>query len=160
MLLTGAAMLAGVLGGAQDPLQPLGFLHGKVATNSTVPKSGFERIHSVAELDQRIAAAATRNQPVMLDFYADWCDSCKEMEKLTFADTRVRAKLAHVLLLQADVTANSDEDAALLRRFDLFGPPGIVFFGPDVKEKTARIIGYEAPEEFLPVLNQALGFAH
>ena len=87
--------------------------------------AGFVRIHSVAELEQKLQAPG---KPVMLDFYADWCVSCKEMEALTFSDVRVKPKLDRMLLLQVDVTANSAEHKALLRRFHLFGPPGIIFF--------------------------------
>ncbi len=91
----------------------------------------------------------------MLDFYADWCVSCKEMEHLTFQDEGVKNAFARMLLLQADVTANSAEDAALLKRFGLFGPPGIIFFDLHGKEiENARVIGYQPPERFLPVLIQ------
>ncbi|MDR2001212.1 MAG: protein-disulfide reductase DsbD, partial [Zoogloeaceae bacterium] len=131
MLLTGAAMLAGVFGGAKDPLQPLDFLRGKAAQESAAPKLAFERVHSIAELDRRVNEAAARHQPVMLDFYADWCATCKEMEKFTFADAQVQARLSGVLLLQADVTETTEDHAALLKRFTLFGPPGIIFFDPD-----------------------------
>src|SRR5207248_10246605 len=86
---------------------------------------GFTPVASNAELDRKLAASG---KPVMLDFYADWCVSCKEMEKFTFSDPQVRARLDGMLLLQADVTAASDEDRALLKRFSLFGPPGIIFF--------------------------------
>lgn len=93
----------------------------------------------------------------MLDFYADWCVSCKEMEKFTFSDAQVRAKLAGVRLLQADVTANSDDDKALLQRFGLFGPPGIIFFGGDGKERhDVRVVGYQPANDFLNTLGQAL----
>jgi thiol:disulfide interchange protein DsbD len=89
----------------------------------------------------------------MLDFYADWCVSCKEMEKFTFSDPAVRAKLDGMLLLQADVTASSDADRALLKRFALFGPPGIVFFDERGREiKGLRVIGYQAPKRFLATL--------
>jgi thiol:disulfide interchange protein DsbD len=157
LLLTGMAMLAGVLGGAKDPLQPLGFLRGAASTGSATPTLAFERIHSVAELDRRVAEAAMRSQPVMLDFYADWCTDCKDMEKLTFADVKVQARLAGVLLLQADVTETSEDSTALLKRFGLFGPPGIIFFGPDGKgTPSARVIGYQAPDKFLVSLDKAL----
>lgn len=152
LLLGGAAMLAGVLGGARDPLQPLGFLKSGVAAESAGPR--FERVRSVAELDARLASA---KRPVMLDFYADWCVSCKEMERFTFADPKVAARLQQFVLLQADVTANSAEDAALLKRFGLFGPPGIIFFTPQGKERDAlRVVGYEPAERFLPTLDNAL----
>jgi thiol:disulfide interchange protein DsbD len=157
MLLAGTAMLAGVLGGARDPLQPLGFLRSEAAPAGVSPRLTFERIGSLAELDGRVAEAAARGQPAMLDFYADWCVSCKEMEKFTFSDPRVQGRLAGVLLLQADVTATSEDDIALLKRFGLFGPPGIIFFGHDGKENPAvRVVGYQAPELFLASLGKAL----
>jgi len=93
---------------------------------------------------------------VMLDFYADWCVSCKEMEAFTFSDPKVRAQLDQMLLLQADVTANTDEDKALLKRFSLFGPPGIIFFDAEGREiKGLRVIGYQNAERFLKTLSLA-----
>jgi thiol:disulfide interchange protein DsbD len=154
MLLGGAAMLLGMLGGARDPLQPLGFLRGE-AVAGVSPGLTFERVKTTAHLDARIANAAARGQPVLLDFYADWCVSCKEMEKFTFTDPQVKAKLAGTLLLQADVTANNDDDKALLKRFGLFGPPGIIFFGGDGKEITGvRVIGYQPAPQFLSTLGR------
>jgi thiol:disulfide interchange protein DsbD len=89
----------------------------------------------------------------MLDFYADWCVSCKEMEKLTLSDPRVRAELDRMLLLQADVTAANEADRALLKRFSLFGPPGIIFFDSQGRELSdLRVIGYQPPERFLKTL--------
>jgi len=91
----------------------------------------------------------------MLDFYADWCVSCKEMEKFTFSDSRVQEKLAGMLLLRADVTANDDDDKALLGRFKLFGPPGIIYFGRDGKEISGvRVVGYQPATQFLSTLAQ------
>ena len=92
----------------------------------------------------------------MLDFYADWCVSCKEMEAFTFTDPRVRAQLDNMLLLQADVTANTDAHKALLKRFSLFGPPGIVFFDERGGEmKGVRVIGYQNADRFLKTLSLA-----
>ena len=150
MLVCGAALLVGALSGATDPLQPLsGFRSGdKVGTTG---KTGFLRIRTLAELDARIASAG---KPVMLDFYADWCVSCKEMERDTFSDRAVQQRLGGWLLLQADVTAHSDEDKALLARFRLFGPPGIIFFDSSGKEiDNVRVIGYQKPEDFLRTLS-------
>ena len=94
----------------------------------------------------------------MLDFYADWCVSCKEMERFTFSDERVKARFRDMLLLQADVTANSPEHAALLKRFRLFGPPGIIFFDREGREIQAlRVIGFQPAERFAAVLDQAIG---
>ena len=104
----------------------------------------------MAELDARIKSAG---KPVMLDFYADWCVSCKEMERFTFSDARVQQKLSSWTLLQADVTANSEEDKALLARFKLFGPPGIVFFDSKGNEiVSTRIVGYQNAIDFLQTL--------
>ena len=148
MLLTGAAMLVGVLSGARDPLQPLARIG--MAGGSEARPLPFERVRSLAELDARIASAG---RPVMLDFYADWCVSCKEMERFTFADPRVRARLSGWLLLQADVTANSAEDKALLAHFKLFGPPGIVFFDPSGREVPGvRVVGFQDADAFLSSL--------
>jgi thiol:disulfide interchange protein DsbD len=156
MLLGGAAMLLGVLGGARDPLRPLGFL-GATGGGQASHGPSFERIKSLAELDERLRQAAARGQPAMLDFYADWCVSCKEMEKLTFAEPRVAAKMAGFMLLQADVTANGENDKALLQRFKLFGPPGIIFFDRAGREVAGlRVIGYQNAQAFLDVLDRAL----
>ncbi|MFH1873409.1 MAG: protein-disulfide reductase DsbD [Pseudomonadota bacterium] len=155
LLLGGAAMLMGVLGGARDPLQPLGFLRGGGATEAPAPT--FERVASVERLDARLAEAKAAGRPVMLDFYADWCVSCKEMERFTFAEPTVAARMKQFLLLQADVTANSPDDAALLKRFGLFGPPGIIFFDTGGRELVdLRVIGFQSAEKFLPTLERVL----
>ena len=92
----------------------------------------------------------------MLDFYADWCVSCKEMEALTFSDARVKPHLERMLLLQADVTTNTPEHKALLKRFHLFGPPGIIFFDAQGRElQGLRVIGYQSAERFLRTLELA-----
>jgi thiol:disulfide interchange protein DsbD len=149
MLLTGAALLVGALAGSRDPLQPLAGMRG-TATAAETAKLPFAPVRSPAELDARLAAV---DRPVMLDFYADWCVSCKEMEKYTFADPAVRAKLAGFTLLKADVTANSDDDKALLARFGLFGPPGIIFFDATGHEiKGLRVVGFQDAARFLAVL--------
>jgi thiol:disulfide interchange protein DsbD len=111
------------------------------------------RVDSVAALEAKLAVPG---KLVMLDFYADWCVSCKEMEAFTFSDARVKAKLDRMLLLQADVTANTTEHKALLRRFSLFGPPGIIFFDAQGREiRGLRVIGYQNAERFLKTLQLA-----
>jgi thiol:disulfide interchange protein DsbD len=113
----------------------------------------FVRVGSIAELDEKLRAPG---KPVMLDFYADWCVSCKEMEALTFSDARVKARLDRMLLLQADVTGNTTDHKALLKRFHLFGPPGIIFFDAKGQElKGLRVIGYQNAERFLKTLDLA-----
>lgn len=116
----------------------------------------FERVRSVAELDAALARAQADGKTVMLDFYADWCTSCIEMERETFSDPLVQDRLRGVVLLQADVTLNSAEDRALLQRFQLFGPPGLIFFDPQGRELgEARVIGFQAPQAFLRSLQNA-----
>jgi thioredoxin:protein disulfide reductase len=111
----------------------------------------FQRVKSVAELD--VAIAKAKGKTVMLDFYADWCTSCKEMEKYTFSDEKVKTALSNTILLQADVTENNDNDQALLKRFGLFGPPGIIFFDKSGAEIKTRVIGYKNADDFIQTLN-------
>ena len=151
-LLAGIALLVGAPSGSRDLLQPLAGLRG----GSAVPAPSavaFEPVKSVADLDARLQSAHGRY--VMLDFWAEWCVSCKEMDRFTFGDAQVQARLKDVLMLRADVTANNADDQALLRRFSLFGPPGIVFFDMQGQELAYRVIGYEPPEKFLASLNRA-----
>jgi len=149
-LLLGAAQGVGAFSGARDPLRPLaGFLAG--SHEAALP---FDTVKTSAELNVRLRAAG---KPVMLDFYADWCVSCKEMERFTFSDPQVKARLSRMVLLRADVTANTPEDKALLKRFRLFGPPGIVFFDANGREiEGLRVIGYQAPDKFIRALDVAL----
>mgnify|MGYP005750325137 CR=1 FL=1 len=152
LLLAGAAILVGALAGSRDPLQPLSVLRAQAAATVSVPQ--FEKVSSIAELDARLAAT---DRPVMLDFYADWCVSCKEMERFTFSDARVAERMGRMLLLKADVTANNDEHKALLKRFGLFGPPGIIFFDAAGKEREGlRVVGFMKAEPFATVLDRAL----
>jgi thiol:disulfide interchange protein DsbD len=152
ILVYGIALLLGALAGRSDPLQPLA---GIGAATSQSAASGeehslpFKRIKTVAALDSELAAAKTAGKTVLLDFYADWCTSCKEMEKYTFTDARVGQALANTIWLQADVTANDDDDQALLNRFGIFGPPSIMFFGTDgVERKNYRVVGYMKADRF------------
>jgi thiol:disulfide interchange protein DsbD len=149
-VLTGIALLAGGLSGGRDLFQPLSGL--RTRANSEETRTRFVRVASLVELEGLLRAAG---KPAMLDFYADWCVSCKEMERFTFQNDEVRQRFAGMLLLQADVTANSAEDAVLLKRFGLFGPPGIIFFDSTGKEiEDARVIGYQPAERFLAVLDR------
>ena len=152
VLLLGIAMLVGALSGARDILRPLGALGGgQAAAPATL---NFSKVKNIAELDARIAQA--KGKTVMLDFYADWCVACKEMERFTFPDERIQAKLSNTLLLKADVTANNADDKALLKRYGLFGPPGILFFDAQGREQTEhRVIGFQNPTQFLASLEKA-----
>ncbi len=152
-LLAGAALAIGALAGSRDVLRPLAGL--AAGGERGTPVARFTRVANLAELEAKLQAPG---KPVMLDFYADWCVSCKEMEAFTFTDARVRAKMEQMLLLQADVTANSPADKALLKRFNLFGPPGIIFFDRQGREvQGLRVIGYQSADEFLISLNRAAG---
>ena len=154
-LVAGVALLVGAFSGARDPLQPLAGLRAAAGApgERTLP---FERVKTRAELDARLASAG---KTVMLDFYADWCVTCKEMERFTFSDAQVQAKFAGMLLLQADVTDNTAEDKALLKRFRLFGPPGIIFFDKSGREiEGLRVVGYQSADQFVKTLERAQGF--
>lgn len=147
----GALQLTGAATGASDPLAPLASLRG-----TEVRHVEFRRVKSLAELEAAVAQA--KGKTVMFDFYADWCVSCKEMEKFTFADPRVQKQLDQMVLLQADVTANNDDDKALLKRFKLFGPPGIIFFDRQGAEiPKGRVIGFQNAERFLRSLERING---
>ena len=147
----GLALIAGSALGGRDPLAPLPQLAREVKTLE------FRKIKGTAELDKELAAAAMTGRPVMLDFYADWCVSCKEMERYTFTDPGVQKALAGALLLKADVTANDEADQALLKRFGIFGPPTIAFWGPDGTERAQfRVVGFMKAEAFAAVAGQAV----
>ena len=146
----GAMQLVGVASGGRDALAPLAHLRGGAPQHLE-----FKRVKKLAELDAVLAK--TGGKTAMLDFYADWCVSCKEMEKLTFVDPAVQAKLANTILLQIDVTANNADDKAMLKRFGLFGPPGIILFDREGREiPDSRVIGYQDARKFLASL-QKLG---
>ncbi|MBD8533159.1 MULTISPECIES: protein-disulfide reductase DsbD [unclassified Massilia] len=147
----GGMQLVGVASGGRDPLAPLAHLTGNAQHGLT-----FKRVKTVADLDAALAELATSGgKTAMLDFYADWCVSCKEMEKFTFVDPAVQAKLANTVLLQVDVTANDADDKAMLKRFGLFGPPGIIFFDRTGREiADSRVIGYQNAGKFLNSLQK------
>ncbi len=164
-LLAGTAFMVGAFSGAKDILRPLSGLVAGVTSVPSVPGTPvpgeplFKRVTTGAELDAALKAAAISGKPLLLDFYADWCVSCKEMERFTFADEQVKQRLAGMVKVQVDVTANNAEHQALLKRFRLFGPPGIIFFDKNGKEINGlRVIGFQNAEKFAGVLDEALKF--
>jgi thiol:disulfide interchange protein DsbD len=161
-LLVGVALLLGALAGGRDVLQPLAGLRlagggpSGAGTAIAAPAGGlrFDNVADLTELESRVQGAG---RYVMLDFYADWCVSCKEMERFTFSDPRVQAKLADALLLKADVTLNTAEHKALLKRFNLFGPPGILFFDPQGREVPGiKVVGFQDADDFLATLDTVM----
>ncbi|MFZ6646670.1 protein-disulfide reductase DsbD [Undibacterium sp. TJN25] len=147
----GLLQVVGVSTGGRDVFSPVAHLFGPQEHGVK-----FTRIRSVADLDQ--ALAQSKGKTAVLDFYADWCVSCKEMEKLTFTDSKIKSRLDDMLLLQVDVTANNADDKALLKRFNLFGPPGIIFFNKKGQEiQGGRVIGYQNPDKFSGSLGRVEG---
>jgi thiol:disulfide interchange protein DsbD len=158
-MIWGVMMLFGSLTGGSNPLQPLATVSFdnagsmSVAAHDELP---FQRIKTIADLDREIAAANAAGKSTMLDFYADWCVSCKEMEAFTFTDESVQAALSNTVWLQADVTANDVEDKALLDRFGVFGPPTIIFFGADGQQRHGyEVVGYMKADAFAEHVNKA-----
>ncbi|PSJ17536.1 protein-disulfide reductase DsbD [Nitrosomonas supralitoralis] len=160
-LLIGVAMLIGVLSGSRDVLQPLSKIN--LADPISLRENGsasyaplpFQRVKNIAELDEQIRLS--RDKYVMVRFHADWCISCKEWDRFTFSDAKVQARLKDVVLLEVDVTDGSSDDTALLKRFKLFGPPGILFIdrqGDDIPD--IKIIGFLNSNDFLTVLQAVL----
>jgi thiol:disulfide interchange protein DsbD len=145
-ILWGALLLVGAASGGREVFQPLAGLVSAQASGAQAQAAEglpFARIKGEQGLDEALASARAAGQPVMLDFYADWCVSCKELERYTFADPSVQAALSGALLLQTDVTANDAADQALMRRHKVIGPPSILFFGPDgVERKSHRLVGF------------------
>ena len=158
-IIYGAVLLLGSLAGGHSMLQPLSGL-GIPGQLGVAEHRGleFRRIKTVDDLDQALAQASSQGKTAMLDFYADWCVSCLEMEHYTFTDATVRAALSGTILLQADVTANDEEDQALLRRFGVFGPPTIVFFGKDGLQRNGyEVVGYMKAKDFAAHVRLAFG---
>ena len=156
-ILYGLLLFLGALSGGSNPLKPLAavsFGGGMMAVEEKHLE--FQRIKTVADLDREIEAAAAAGKTAMLDFYADWCVSCIEMEEYTFTDAGVQAALADTVVLQADVTANDDLDKELLQRFGVFGPPTIIFFGPDGEQRHGyEVVGFMEAEAFTQHVQQA-----
>jgi len=155
LLVLGIAEIIGAMSGAQDLLQPLKGFTVTGERHSAVASLPFKRVADVNALERELSIAAKENKPVMLDFYADWCVSCKEMEKFTFSQSAVQSALTDFILLKADVTANDVASQALLKRFELIGPPATIFFAQDGSEQRAsRLIGFEKAEAFLDRLKR------
>ena len=156
MLVYGVLIMVGVAGGGGDLFRPLRGV-ALVAGAGSEHELAFTQVKGLDGLNAELGPAAARGQIVMFDYYADWCVSCKEMERFTFSDPQVQAALASVRLLQTDVTANDDADQALLAEFGLFGPPAILFFGPDGRERrNLRVIGYMNAGDFRRVVERAI----
>jgi len=154
----GTSLFIGGLAGSENLFRPFEKFTAKYTAPSgtSVPAGkeiSFKKIHSISELDKIIEAS--KGKKILLDFCADWCTSCQEYEHITFADAAVKAKMADFMLVQADVTANTDEEKALTKKFGLYGPPAIIFFDKNGSRiQGADIIGYLPPEQFLHKLDR------
>ena len=158
-MIYGIILLLGSLSGGSNPLKPLASINvgGMSALVEAAHELPFQHIKSVDDLDRKIAAASSNNKTVLLDFYADWCVSCIEMEEYTFSDAAVQAALSNTVWLQADVTANDEIDQVLLKRFGVFGPPTIIFFDTNgVQKHGYEVVGYMKADAFAMHVRQAL----
>jgi thiol:disulfide interchange protein DsbD len=156
-IIYGLLLFLGSLTGGSNPLKPLATVSfGGGVMVAEEKHLEFQRVKTVADLDREIAAAAAAGRTAMLDFYADWCVSCIEMEEYTFTDPGVQSALANTVVLQADVTANDAEDQELLGRFGVFGPPTIIFFGKDGQQRNGyEVVGFMKAEDFANHIQQA-----
>jgi len=156
MLCYGVVLIVGAAAGADNPLRPLAPLAG--ASAQAAPRTFFQPVKGVVQFEQAIAAARAAGKPMVVDFYADWCVECKRLERNTFADPAIQRHLADFVLLRADLTAADDLDTELLRRFELQGPPAVLFFdGQGTELHNYRLIGYLGPAEFGELLGSAYG---
>ncbi len=155
LLLIGILELVGAFSGATNPLDPLEKLKPVQSGRQFNAQNTirFQPVYNIEELERAVAAS---KKPVMLDFSADWCTSCKEFEHITFKDPKVVALLQNFTLLRADVTQNSPEEKALLKRFNLFGPPALIFYKNGKMLPNFKTIGYKKPQELIPVLTKIL----
>ncbi len=152
--LIGVIMLIGSFSGATNPLNPLEKFGACTPIGRTQAKHDFKVVKTIEELENEIKNS---NQKVMIDFSADWCTSCKELEHITFPDPTVASLMSQFKLLRVDVTKNTDTDKALLKKYNIFGPPAIIFYDKDANElKNFKTIGYKPPEEFFKTLKKVL----
>ena len=162
-IIYGIILLLGSLTGGSNPLKPLASINlagGGAMLAEAEHELPFQRIKSSDDLDREVAAAAANGQSVFLDFYADWCVSCLEMEAYTFTDADVQDALSNTVWLQADVTANDEIDQVLLKRFGVFGPPTIIFFGADGQQRQGyEVVGYMKAAEFAAHVRQAVSIS-
>ena len=157
MLVYGVLLMAGAASGGHDVLRPLQNVSLPSGDTGEPAQLAFKQVKGMQGLEAELKAASTAGKPAVLDYYADWCVSCQEMEKYTFSDPGVKAALANAVLLQTDVTANDRHDRALLKHFGLFGPPAILFFGPEGTERIGyRVIGFMNAERFRAHVLEAL----
>ncbi len=157
MLIYGTLLVIGVASGGKDLFQPLKELRGGGSAAVANEHLTFQQIKGIDGLNQALATAKRNNQPVFLDFYADWCISCKEFESLTFTDSAVQQALAPAMLLQADVTANDEADQALMKQLNIFGPPALLFYDRNGNEiPSARLVQFMAADEFAQHVTNAL----
>ena len=158
LLVYALAAWVGALRGETDPLRPLGTL-GQNATNSPAPKAEhWQTITTPAELSSALAAAKAANQPLLLDWYADWCISCKVIEREVLNAPEVTAQLGDYRLIRFDMSASNAEQRALLDGYQLFGPPAILFFAPNGDEwRDLRVVGEVDAPEFARRLQAAAG---